>query len=335
MFRNIRKLIQAILLLILSLVIGILGFHLIEGYNLTDAFYMSVITISTVGFSTVGALTESGKIFVSFFIIFNLVVLAYGISVVTMYIFEGGLRNILRKYKFDREIRKMKNHVIVCGYGRNGARACSELLQNAKNFIVIENNNETYSQIPPDKGIHAMLGDATFEETLKLAMVETADFIITTLPRDSDNVFIALTAKEMNPSIKIISRASDPHSEKKLERAGVDKVIMPDILGGLHMAQLITKPYVIEFLELLNGIGEYKLRLEEITWSELKEEFRDKTIAELHIRKETGVTVVAYKNKEQYSFNPGPETKLIKDTIIIIVGEEGQLDRFKYHFLRI
>ncbi len=335
MFRNIRKLIQAIVLLIISLVAGILGFHLIEGYNLSDAFYMSVITISTVGFSTVGALTEPGKIFVSFYIVFNLVVLAYGISVITTYIFEGGLKNIIRKYKFDQEIRKMKNHVIVCGYGRNGSRACSELMQNAKNFIVIENNSEIYNQIPPDMGIHAVHGDATLEETLKQAMVETADYIITTLPRDSDNVFISLTAKELNPSIRIISRASDTHSEKKLKRAGVDKVIMPDVLGGLHMAQLITKPYVIEFLELLNGIGEYKIRLEEISYSELKEEFRDKTIAELHIRKVTGVTVVAYKNKGQFSFNPGPETKLVEDAIIIIVGEEGQLDRFKYQFLRI
>ena len=323
------------MLLLLSLLIGITGFHIIEGYNITDAFYMSVITISTVGFATVQNLSAGGKIFVSLYIVFNLVVLAYGISVITTYIFEGGLRNILRKFKSDQEIRKMKHHVIVCGYGRNGAKACSELMQNAKNFIVVENNSETFNQILPNKGIHAVLGDATLEETLKQAMVETADYIITTLPRDSDNVFISLTAKELNPSIKIISRASDPHSEKKLERAGVDNVIMPDVLGGLHMAQLITKPYVIEFLELLNGIGEYKLRLEEISYLELKEEFRDKTIAELHIRKVTGVTVVAFKKKEQFFFNPGPETKLVEDTIMIIVGEEGQLDRFKYQYLRI
>jgi voltage-gated potassium channel len=322
------------MLLIISLVIGITGFHWIEGYSFTDAFYMCVITISTVGFSTVRELSAGGKIFVSLYIIFNLFVLAYGLSVITSYIFEGGLRSILHKYKTNQGIRKMKNHVIVCGYGRNGSKACAELLQNKKDFIVIENDPEVISLFPHDKDIHFIHGDATMEEILQQAGVDRAEYVITTLARDSDNVYITLTAKEFNPSVKVISRASDILSGKKLARAGAFRVVMPDVLGGLHMAQLITKPYVIEFLDLLNGVGNESLSVEEITYSELKKEFRDKTIADLHIRNNTGVTVIGFKNRGKFFFNPGPETMLVDDTIIIVVGDDVQLDKFRRHYMK-
>lgn len=228
----------------------------------------------------------------------------------------------------------MKNHVIVCGYGRNGSKACAELLQNKKDFIVIENDPEVLSLIPPDKEIHFIHGDATMEEVLQEAGVDRAEYVITTLARDSDNVYITLTAKEFNPSVKIISRASDILSGKKLERAGAFKVIMPDVLGGQHMAQLVTKPYVIEFLDLLNGVGNENLTLEEITYSELKKEYRDKTISDLHIRNNTGVTVIGFKNGGKFFFNPGPETRLVDDTIIIVVGDELQLEKFKEHYIQ-
>ncbi len=334
MFKSLSKLIKAIGLLIISLMIGITGFHWIEGYSFIDALYMCVITISTVGFSTVRELSEAGKVFISFYIIFNLFVLAYGLSVITSYIFEGGLRSIVQKFKTNQEIRKMKNHVIVCGYGRNGSKACAELMQNGKDFIVIENNQETIDMVPADKDIHVIHGDATMEEVLQQAGVDKADYVITTLARDSDNVYITLTAKEFNPSIKVISRASDILSGKKLVTAGAYKVIMPDLLGGLHMAQLITKPYVIEFLELLNGVGNENLTLEEITYSQLKKDFRDKTISDLHIRNNTGVTVIGFKNRGKFFFNPGPETRLVDETIIIVVGDEKQLDRFKEQYMK-
>jgi voltage-gated potassium channel len=327
-------LLKALGLLVLSLIIGVAGFHLIEGYSITDSLFMAVITISTVGYTTINPLSHEAKIFVSIYIIFNLVVLAYGVSVITSYIFEGGLKNIIRKFKKDQEINRMKNHIIVCGYGRNGSKACSELLQNKRQFVVIEKNQEIIDHISPDAGIHVIAGDATLEEVLKSARVEDASFMITTLPKDSDNVFITLTARELNPDIKIISRASDPTSEKKLGRAGADKVIMPDVLGGLHMAQLITKPYVIEFLDLLNGLGDSNLDLEEISYEMLKLEFNDKSIAGLNIHKMTGATVIGYKDKVRFTFNPGPETVLTPGSIMIVAGNDGQLKKFRSSYLK-
>jgi voltage-gated potassium channel len=333
LIRSVRKLLKAFGLLVLSLIIGLAGFHLIEGYTIADSFFMAVITISTVGYTTIHPLSHAGKVFVSVYIIFNLIVLAYGVSVITSYIFEGGLKNIIRKFKIDQEINRMKNHIIVCGYGRNGSKACSELLQNKKQFVVIEKNQEIVDHISPDSGIHVIAGDATLEEVLKMAKVENASYMITTLPRDSDNVFITLTAKELNSAIRIISRASDPTSEKKLERAGADKVIMPDVLGGLHMAQLITKPYVIEFLDLLNGLGDNKLDLEEISSEMLKFEFNRKTIAELNIHKMTGATVIGYKDKTRFTFNPGPETMLSEGSVMILAGNKEQLEKFRSAYL--
>jgi len=326
---GITKLIYAIILMILSLLFGSLGFHLIEGYSWTDSFFMAVITISTVGYGTVKPLEPLGKIFVSLYIILNLVIFAYVISVITSYLFEGGLQNIFRKYKIDREVNKMKNHVIVCGYGRNGSKACEELNLSGKEFVVIENDENIINSLPDDGSIHLIVGDATDDEILKLARIEYASFIITTLPRDTDNVFITLTARELNPDIVILARASDLRSERKLVRAGAHKVIMPDALGGLHMAHLITKPYVIEFLDLLNGVTQEEMHLEEIKYEDLKSDFHNQTIGELDVRGKSGVTIIGVKRGEKgFTFNPGPDTIINEDTILIVLGNNRQLENF-------
>jgi voltage-gated potassium channel len=290
---------------------------------------MAVITISTVGYGTVKPLEPLGKIFVSLYIIMNLIIFAYVISVITSYLFEGGLRNIFRKFKIDRVVNKMKNHVIVCGYGRNGSKACEELNLSGKEFVVIENDEDIINTLPDDGSIHLIVGDATDEEILKLARIEYASYIITTLPRDSDNVFITLTARELNPDVVILARASDLRSERKLLRAGAHKVIMPDAIGGLHMAHLITKPYVIEFLDLLNGVTQEEMHLEEIKYGDLKSNFRNKTISELDVRGQSGVTIIGVKRGEKgFTFNPGPDTIINEETILIVLGNDRQIENF-------
>jgi voltage-gated potassium channel len=332
--KGIQKLIYAILLMSLSILLGSIGFHLIEGYTWIDSFFMAVITISTVGFATIDPLEPMGKIFASLYIILNLVIFAYVISVLTSYLFEGGLRNIFRKFIIDREVNKMKDHVIVCGYGRNGSMACKELKLSRKDFVVIENDEDIINSLPDDGSIHLVVGDATDDEVLKLAKIDVAEYIIITLPRDSDNVFITLTARELNPDIHVIARASDPNSEKKLIRAGAHNVILPDVLGGLHMSQLITKPYVIEFLDLLNGVSTQELHLEEIEFEDIKSVFHNKTIGDLDVRARSGVSIIGVRRGEMgFAFNPGPDTIINMNSILIVLGNKNQIEKFSDLYL--
>jgi voltage-gated potassium channel len=332
--KGIQKLFIAIIIMILSILFGSIGFHLIEGYSWIDSFFMAVITISTVGYATIDPLEPLTKIFVSFYIIMNLVIFAYVISVITSYLFEGGLRNIFRKFIIDREVNKMKDHVIVCGYGRNGSKACEELRLSRKDFVVIENNEVILNSIPDDGSIHLVVGDATDDDVLRLAKIDTAEFIIITLPRDSDNVFITLTARELNPDIHVIARASDPNSEKKLHRAGAHNVILPDVLGGLHMSQLITKPYVIEFLDILNGVSSEELHLEEIVFDDIQRKYQNQTIGDLDIRAKSGVSIIGVRRDERgFSFNPGPDTIINQGSILIVLGNKTQIEKFSDLYL--
>ena len=330
MNNEIRSFLGAVLLLGLSLVIGISGFIFIEGYNLEKAFYMTVITFSTVGFNDVNPLTEAGRIFTSFYIILNLGIFAYVVSVMTTYLFEGKLNSVLKKFRSNKVVRKMKDHIIVCGYGRNGKKACEELYQNGEKFILVEYNEELLLAREEVKNYQVVIGDATLDETLLQAGIDKASALITTLPNDALNVFITLTAKELNPGLRIIARASHETSEKKLYRAGAKKVIMPDSVGGTHMAQLITKPFVIEFLDLLAGEGSQNLTLEEVLYDDLRKEYHHKTVKELDIRNKTGITVVGFKAPGKgFVFNPSPNLQIEKDDVMIISGSAECIEKFR------
>ncbi|NJM94431.1 MAG: hypothetical protein HC842_07030 [Cytophagales bacterium] len=212
--KELRKLLYAFLLTLISLLVGTLGFMEIEKFRLSEAFYMSVITVSTVGFNEVEPLSDAGRIFTSFYILFNLGIFAYVISVITAYIFEGEFGKIYKRFKVDREVNKMREHVIVCGFGRNGMKACEELHRSKRQFVIIDRDAQLIEQQSAHYPFHFMLGEATADETLKSAGIERASNLIITLPNDAENVFITLTAKELNKNVKVISRASDPNSLK-------------------------------------------------------------------------------------------------------------------------
>jgi len=315
---------------------GVGGYMLIENYKMIDALYMTVITISTVGFREVHPLSDGGKLFTAIFIIFNLVFFAYLVSTVAHYIFEGEINIIFHRIMRSREVSKLNNHIVLCGFGRNGRRAAMELSNSKRRFVVVDNEEISLEKYPgADKKFNFIIGDATQDEVLKLAGIERANTIITTLPRDSENVFITLTARELNPGIKIISRASDENVEKKLLRAGANYVVMPDALGGFHMAHIVTKPFIVEFVELLSGFGDSDFMLEEVTYNEMKQEYRDLPIIKMDIRKNTGVTVVGFKNQERgFLFNPDPETVFSSNDVMIILGREGKIKNFKKTYTR-
>lgn len=290
---------------------------------------MTIITLSTVGFKEVEPLSDSGKLFVAVYILLNIGIFAYVVSTITTYIFGGEFQKIFKNIMFGREVKKLKNHVIVCGYGRHGSRACQELKKNNTDYVIIEKDPQKL-EFPDGEKSPVINGDATLDDILSKAAIINARALITTLPHDADNVYIALTAKELNPNLLVISRATDHNSEKKLYRAGADKVVLPDILGALHMANLITRPNVIEFLEILNGVRDSELKLEEFEYSQLKDKYKDKTLKELDISKITGATVVGVKDHEQgFLFGPKHDTQIGQKDVLILLGSEDSLRRFK------
>ncbi len=325
--KQLQSLITAFGLFLFSLCVGLLGFSMIEGLDFINALYMTIITVGTVGFTEVKELSPGGRIFTSIYILMNLGLFAYVVSVVSSYFFEGKLKSIFKSYQSGMEISKMKDHVIVCGYGRNGSRACEELDKCGKPFIIIEKDPEIKESIP--EHMKWYIGDATEDDNLKSIGIEKASVIIITTPSDAANVFITLTARHLNEKINIIARASNRETESKLYRAGADKVIMPDILGGMFMAQLVTKPIVIEFLDLLNGVSGDSYRLEEVSYLQLKPKFRDKTLKELNISASTDVIVIGVKDNIK-GLIPGPplDTFIGIDDHLIVLGSTATLNRF-------
>ncbi len=319
-------------MLLVSIGTGTITFTLLEDYSLLDAFYMTMLMVSTVGFREVSPLSDSGKLFSSFYMMFNLGIYAYIVSVISRYIFEGEFRKIFATFIYNKKNRKLKNHVIVIGYGRTGARACDELVKSEQQFVLIENDPEVLQYLPEVPRFQVVKEDATREEVLMKARVEQAKSLIVTLPNDADNMIICITAKGINPNINIIARASEESAEKKLYRAGANKVVKPFAIGGIHMAHLITQPYVIEFLEILTGIKEQDLQLEEYMFNELKEEFKNKTIKELDIRQNTGATVIGVKDPEKgFVFDPNSETPIKKGDILIVLGSQESLKKFQMY----
>lgn len=334
--KNFRRLGYALLLLLFSVGSGCLGYYFIEGYSPLEAFYMSMLTLSTVGFNEVRPLSQAGQLFTSLLIFMNIIIFAYAVSVIATFIFEGELQKIFRNILSDKKVKQLQDHIIVCGLGRNGLKACEELKRSKQPFVIIEHDEEALERATSHESLPYLIGDATSDEVLKFAGIEKAKCIITTLSKDADNVFISLTARELNPSIYIISRSSEESSEKKLLRAGADRVVMPDALGGIHMAQLVTKPYVIEFLDLLSGIGAQteKLMLEEVSFNDMHRSFRNKSISELDVRKNTGATIIAITDRSRngFQFNPSGSTRITEGVVLIILGKKGEIEMFHRHF---
>ena len=324
----------SISLIAASILAGVLGFRYIEDYTLLDSFYMTAITLSTVGYQMSKPLSDTGKIFVSIYLFFNVGIFAYIVTYMASYVFEGEFRKEFYKYFNYKDIMKLKKHVIVCGYGRNGRRACEELKKQGTPFAIIEHNKEIIDQYIDAKSMPVIYGEASREEILIKANIKEATHIISTLPDDAQNVFIALTAKELKPEITVISRLNNQHAEKKLKKAGVDQVVMPDTLGGRHMAQLITKPYIIKFINMLDGI-EGGFELEEFYFEQFKDEYKGKTIMDIHVRSETGANIMAVGKRDGgLQINPAPDAVLKDDWYFIVVGRKTSIEQFRKTYIK-
>ncbi|MFN5831858.1 MAG: potassium channel family protein [Bacteroidota bacterium] len=323
------KLYVALLLILAMISIGILGYILIEKYTFLEAFYMTIITIATVGFQEVHPLSDLGKIFTAFLIITSFGTFAYAISAITKYVVEGEFNYYYKFYKVNNTISKLNNHVVICGYGRNGKQAATALHMNKQNFVIIEKSEVLAEQIK-EQGFLCIQGDCTQDDILNKSGIANARALITTLPIDADNLFVVLTARSINSKLTIISRASDDNSDKKLKIAGANNVIMPDKIGGAHMASLVIKPDVIEFIDHITGQGGPNINLEEIVFSELPEQLRNHTIKDLEIRNKSGANIIGYKTADgEYVINPSADTKIIPGAKLFVLGTPQQVAKLR------
>ena len=294
---------------------------------------MTVITVATVGFQEVHPLSDAGRLFTSFLIITSFGTFAYALTSLSKYVIDGEFNRYFKNYKVNSEIQQLKDHIIICGYGRNGRQAAQVLKKHNKRFVVIEQKSDVIEGMNKKYENLVVLGDSTRDEVLIKAGIHKAKALITTLPIDADNLFIVLSARSLNPGLSIISRASDDNSDKKLKVAGANNVIMPDKIGGAHMASLVMQPDVIEFIDVITGQGGTTINLEEITFDNLPQEYRNKTIKDLEVRQKTGANIVGFKTAQgDYVINPSADTKIIPDAKLFVLGTGEQIKKLKELF---
>lgn len=327
----IKKLWLVIGTIVFTIIVGTLGYILIEAYEPLDAFYMTVITIATVGFREVKDLSSSGKIFTSLLILFGVSTVAYGYSVITSIIIEGELKQVWVLKRRKKMIERLKDHYIICGFGRMGAYICKRLNEQNLPFVVIEKDPSMEIRIESE-GYLYLIDDSTREDTLISAGIMKAKGLVSVVSSDADNVFIVLTARQLNPDIYIISRSAEDSSEQKMLKAGANKVISPYTIGGERMALAILKPSVVDFIEVTTGGTNEKgapLKMEEILVSE-NSSLCGKTILESKIRETTETIIIAVKKHDgRMEFNPKSKYKIEAGDIFIALGNKDHLSKLE------
>ncbi|PCJ82363.1 MAG: potassium channel protein [Bacteroidetes bacterium] len=324
-FKSFKRLYVALGAIFIVVLMGSVGFVFLEGYSWIEAFYMTVITVSTVGFREVRELSPLGMIFTSFLIISSISAFAYSISALTTYFVDGEYHNTYKAARLKKEIDKLFKHVIVCGYGRVGEMVVSELRDHDTTVVIIE-KDESRCQMLREKGFLVITGDATIDENLEKAGVENAKALIATMPVDSQNLYVILSARERNVKMLLISRASHMNSVNKLRVAGADNVIMPDKVGGAHMASLVAMPDVVEFLDHISIQGGDSVNLEEICMDQFPPEMKQSTLGDVVEHDRLGINVVGLKRANgEYEINPGPSTIIDATCKLFVLGTAEQI----------
>ncbi|MEN8746195.1 MAG: potassium channel protein [Polaribacter sp.] len=323
---------KTLFLVFAIILLGVAGYMILSDYSFVDALYMTVITITTVGFGEVQPFTPQEKIFTVFLILTSITVFGYAVSTFSEYLVSGKLFEQFKHRKVEKKIQSLKGHTIVCGFGRNGKQAILKLKNYHQKFVVVEKDKEIAAELDTNNLLNIQ-DDATLDETLLRAGIKNAATLITALPSDADNLFVVLTANQLNNTCKIISRASNQSSYSKLKIAGASNVIMPDKLGGDHMASLVVTPDVIEFVDQLTIEGETTANLEEIAVDDLPKKYINKTILDLDLRRETGCTVIGIRTPNRdYIINPEAETALTNGSSLIVLGRPEQIVKLRELF---
>jgi len=323
---------RVLLLFLLVIIIGVLGYMYLSNDTFVNALYMTIITITTVGFGEVHPLSQDEKLFTIFLILMSIVILGLIASVITQYMASDELYERIKSKKVQKKLNQQKKHTIVCGYGRNGKQAVVKLKKYSKTLVIIENDEALVSEIE-NENLLFIHGNATNDDVLVKAGIMNASNLITTLPSDADNLFVVLSARQLNKNLTIVSRASDDPSDSKLRIAGANNVIMPDKLGGDHMASLLVTPDIVEFVDMLAVDSDNDTHLKEIIVENLPKEFLSKSIRDLDLRRKTGCTVIGFKTPgNEYLINPEADTELISKSKLIVLGSLEQIQNLNKLF---
>jgi voltage-gated potassium channel len=328
---RLKTVVRGAILLLIVVAGGTAGFMILEEFSFLDALYMTIITISTVGYGEVRRLHTDGHVFVIVLIISGIMVVGYTLTSLGRAVVEGSLQRFVGRRRMLREIGSLRGHIIVCGYGRVGRTICNELTSERVPFVVIERDPDQAEQLA-ERGVRVVVGDATEDETLLQAGVLRARGLVAVAARDVDNLYIVMSAREMcaqgNPGLMIVSRASDVRELRKIRTAGADQVISPYNIGGVRIAQALLRPAVYEVMDLLSTSGEMELSLEDITLTETASVV-GKALRDTNIRQDFNLIIIGVKKPGgQLVFNPGPELVLGAGDELITLGSRSQLDRF-------
>jgi len=308
--------------------LGIAGYMGIEGWRFLDALYMTVITLGTVGFKEVHELSDAGKLFTIFLILFGVSVIGYIVGSLAQIMFEGQFQRIIGRKKVEKKVEALKEHYIICGYGRMGSLICKEFSAKPLPFVVVEKSPEVIEKLK-EEGYLFLHGNATDDETLLKAGIKRAKGLITVVTQDTENVYITLTARGLNHNLYILARAGEEGSEIKLQRAGASKVISPYLIGGSRMAQAVLRPNVVDFIEIATGHENLELQMEELRIP-TRSRFIGENLVSSGFRKEAGVIIIGIKKSSgKMLFNPDPHSKIEAHDTLIFLGKPTAIQKLE------
>jgi voltage-gated potassium channel len=311
-------------LIVLMLATGTIGFCVIDNYPPFDAFYMTLITVSTVGYAEIHPLSRAGRIFNSFVIFFGVITMFFAIGAMTQSIIELELGEYFGKRRARRMIDKLESHFIICGYGRVGRNAALELQRSGVPFVVVDRVAERVEKAM-QAGMLAITADSTRDETLRSAGVVRARGLISALSTDADNLFVILSAKNLNPKLFVATRAGEEEAEEKLRRAGADALFAPYTMAGYRLAQAVLRPHVFQFFDVANKSVGLDVDVGQIRVPE-SSEFAARSLEQTRIRRDLGVIVLGIRKPDgSMLFNPAAETVISGGDYLIVMGERGNL----------
>jgi voltage-gated potassium channel len=317
-----KKLILATSLIVIVITFGTLGYMIIEDWDLLDALYMTITTLTTVGYGEIHPLSTEGRLFTIILILVGVGTVLYALSAGAKVLLEGELQELFGRKRLEKKIKGIKDHYIICGFGRMGRIICRELREEKAPFVVIEKNP---TDMTDDDSTLMLVGDATNDDILKEAGIERAKGLISVLPTDAENLYVVLSSRGLNPSLFIVARASEESSESKLMRAGANRVVSPYSIGGLRIAHTILRPAVVDFIEFATKTGNLELQMEEIAIPE-GSELAGKSLDQCGFGKKLGIIVVGIKRVTgEMKFNPTFHTSINAGDIMIALGEISKL----------
>ena len=319
-FRNLRFLAAALVLVVM---IGTAGFHYIEGWSWFDGFYMVITTLTTIGYQETHPLSHAGRIFNVGIILGGVSLVFLAIGSLTQALLEFELQNFFGRRRMERDIGRLSDHYIICGAGRVGRSVAAELARRPAPFVIIE-NNEPKAQKYAGENWLLLIGDATQEQALRDAQIERACGLVAATTTDATNLYIVLTARGLNPHLRIIARASEENAEKHLLTAGADSVVSPYVFAGQRIAHSFLRPNVVSFLDTATTHLGMDLEIDEIPIGH-GSRFTGSTIETSRIRQDCGVVVLAIKRAAGMRFNPSPDDRIEEGDFLIAMGEPQQL----------